>query len=456
MSISNDELSFLILRYFKESGFNHSHFTYINESNIDTTSINGSQIPPGALITLLQKGLLYIQLERQILNGGKGSEQGFGSQITLLNAALREGTALGPKDTKKVVDDSVSASIPLDQNNSITLSEHIYDAICCCWSKDSRFLATGSSDNSAIIWDLSNIQSVSQCKLQHGEADSKQGAHQVNTLDWSPDGKYLVTGCSDGSVRLFDHNGSLIHSIQGKERIIHAVRFDPSGQRFIVGDSLSKLRVCAAQNGQKIKSIKLNHEAIHDAAWKNEISFAVGCYDGVVAVFDSIEAEPVILTGHTLIVNSVAWDLQDNGILASCSDDSTVRVWKNNQEQYVLSGHRFAVYAIKWSINGLLASSSMDCTVRIWDPNTGNCLHVLQQHQKLIYALSFSPCGRYLVSGSNDQTIKFWNSSTGELLVSCLGKQNIMDLQYDGTGKYVAACLEGGNVVLLQTESLSI
>ncbi len=66
MSITSDEVNFLVYRYLLESGFQHSAFTFGLESHIHQTSINGTVIPPGALISILQKGLQYVEAEASI------------------------------------------------------------------------------------------------------------------------------------------------------------------------------------------------------------------------------------------------------------------------------------------------------------------------------------------------------------------------------------------------------
>ena len=48
------------------TGFQHSAFTFGLESHIHQTSINGTLIPPGALISVLQKGLQYVEAEVSI------------------------------------------------------------------------------------------------------------------------------------------------------------------------------------------------------------------------------------------------------------------------------------------------------------------------------------------------------------------------------------------------------
>ena len=87
MSITSDEVNFLVYRYLQENGifltditnvpcfgslavkfvgFSHSAFTFAYESLIFKSSVAQTTIPPGALITFLQKGLEYIAIEEHI------------------------------------------------------------------------------------------------------------------------------------------------------------------------------------------------------------------------------------------------------------------------------------------------------------------------------------------------------------------------------------------------------
>ena len=69
------------------SGFVHTAYTFINESMITRSNISRSDIPPGALITFLQKGLQYIGIEETIRQDGsdrqmRGDNKGKGSKST--------------------------------------------------------------------------------------------------------------------------------------------------------------------------------------------------------------------------------------------------------------------------------------------------------------------------------------------------------------------------------------
>jgi len=76
MAFTSDELNYLIYRYLKEAGFDHSAFTFGNESrvSVDRVSVAPSDVLPGTLIYVVQKGLQYLAVESTITEDGNEVE----------------------------------------------------------------------------------------------------------------------------------------------------------------------------------------------------------------------------------------------------------------------------------------------------------------------------------------------------------------------------------------------
>ncbi|KNC71400.1 hypothetical protein SARC_16062, partial [Sphaeroforma arctica JP610] len=55
MSITSNEVNFLVYRYLQESGFIHSAFCFGHESFVFKSNINGMDVPPGTLVSMIQK-----------------------------------------------------------------------------------------------------------------------------------------------------------------------------------------------------------------------------------------------------------------------------------------------------------------------------------------------------------------------------------------------------------------
>ena len=63
-------LFFLFPLSVSQPGFMHSAFSFGHESHLNRSSIDGSSVPPGALIAYIQKGLQYAEIEAHIHEDG--------------------------------------------------------------------------------------------------------------------------------------------------------------------------------------------------------------------------------------------------------------------------------------------------------------------------------------------------------------------------------------------------
>jgi WD40 repeat protein len=82
------------------------------------------------------------------------------------------------------------------------------------------------------------------------------------------------------------------------------------------------------------------------------------------------------------------------------------------RELYTLKAHKDDIKCVAFSPDGkLLASSSQDDTVRLWEAATGKEVRTLRGHRGAVQSVAFGPDGKLLASGSADNTVKVWRLS---------------------------------------------
>ncbi|BBO91218.1 WD40 repeat domain-containing protein [Desulfosarcina ovata] len=109
----------------------------------------------------------------------------------------------------------------------------------------------------------------------------------------------------------------------------------------------------------------------------------------------------------------------------------------------VLCSAQEALTAVSFSPAGdTLASGSDDTTITIWSTASGKRLKVLNGHQGTIFSLVFSSDGKILASSSDDRTIRLWDTATGRQLKVIEGNQcGIFSVAISSDDKMLAGAL---------------
>jgi WD40 repeat protein len=137
---------------------------------------------------------------------------------------------------------------------------------------------------------------------------------------------------------------------------------------------------------------------------------AVGCADGNVY----LPQQPLmVLQGHTQRVFTVKWS-PIKGLLASASDDNTIRVWDVLRGVCVsiLSGHAAPVRCLDWcsELPAVLVSGSWDACIRVWDIRNGNTLASLPYHTQDVYSIRSHASKPFLyLSTGRDGSVREWS-----------------------------------------------
>jgi WD40 repeat protein/transcriptional regulator with XRE-family HTH domain len=241
----------------------------------------------------------------------------------------------------------------------------------------------------------------------------------VMSVAFSPDGKFLALGDTNGDIRLYqvsDWQQLLI--CKGHTNWVVSLGFSHDGRTFASSSTDYTLKLWDVITGECLKTFHGHNNEVWSVVFSPDgETLASGSDDNTIKLWSIRTGECIItLEGHTSWVCCVAFN-PDGQILLSGSDDHTIRVWNINTSECLktLDGHHDGIRSITVTPNGyMLASGSEDQTVKLWDLSTGECLKTFQGHSSEVYSVAFSPQGDLLASGSFDRTVKLWSVTTSE------------------------------------------
>jgi WD40 repeat protein len=294
-----------------------------------------------------------------------------------------------------------------------------------------RILASGSWDNTVILWDISTGRGLRTLKHSGG----------VNSVAFNPDGNILASGGDDGVITLWDVAiGKQICTPTGHTSAVNSVTFNSAGNILASGsgeDPINKpgdsdnhtVRLWDVATCGLLKTLEGHSSVVNSVVFSpnGEVLASAGAQsrsessvlpieeaNKTIRLWDVITGEELrVLTGHPN-VKSIAFS-RDGQKLASASPETSVRVWEvaTGQALYDLQNSSGTSF-VKYSPDGkMLAGSSGLEVIKLWDVSTGKEIHSIPGPPTSIDSFAFTVDGKFLISGGWDKTIRLWNVDTG-------------------------------------------
>jgi WD40 repeat protein len=278
---------------------------------------------------------------------------------------------------------------------------------------DDPHMVTGSADRMLRLWDLENginvlkmeghrglvrAVAVSQNRKLIASADNgeitiwnratgesltptpiKAHSTYIRSLDFSPDGKTLVSGSSDHTTKLWDtetwqQQGNPINC----NAEVYSVRYSPSGEVLAIATNVD-IQIWNPGTRKCKATFKDHMDKVH--------------------------------VGTSL---PLVWKPDGTGLLSGgCRVDPTIREWDlsapGQQVGDPWKGHKHDINAIAMSSDGtLVASASTDHDVRLWRLWDRKTIAIFRHSSCQVRCVTFTADGKRILSGGDDKKISEW------------------------------------------------
>lgn len=248
-----------------------------------------------------------------------------------------------------------------------------------------------------------------------------------SSVIFSPNGKTLAWGCSDGTMTLFDvasEKVALSFQAHQASHNVEAVAFAPDGETLATG-GVGLVKLWDVKSGKlqaefpkKVKSSVISlafapdGKTLASGGWIDVNGVAD---PGVVILWDFPSGKQrAMLEGAFLRAVGSLEFTSDSTQLAVGPWGGPVRLWdvRTLKERTALirsaPEYDFPIRIALSRDSKTLAEVGGDATIRLWDVATGEERAVLKGHKGAVTCVAFASDGRSLVSGGHDETVKVW------------------------------------------------
>lgn len=283
------------------------------------------------------------------------------------------------------------------------------------------YALTVNALSGAVISGSQNGQ-IHHWQPETGACLSSAQAHetQIWCVALSPDGQWLASGGMEPTVRLWHRDtGALRAGLDTATYWVRSLAFSPNSRILASAGTADEIHLWDVATGERVRSLAGHTEMAWAALFSPTGDWLASCSnDGTVKLWDWRSGIcQHTLQGHSGPVESIVWSPAGDW-LASAGGDGVIRLWEIPAGQTLtqLRGHTDQIGKLAVSADGRwLASSSNDQTIRLWNLQTGQCDHVLEQPDKLAYAIAFWPAPQqnWLVSGDIEGHLRLWDVHSG-------------------------------------------
>jgi U3 small nucleolar RNA-associated protein 12 len=259
-------------------------------------------------------------------------------------------------------------------------------ALCCAFLPGDKIVVVGTKDGDIELYDIAASSQLDKISAHEGA---------VWTMQVHPDGKSLITGSADKSVKFWNFE-IVQEEIPGTKRTMPRLKLVQS------------------------RILKVNDDVLSVQFSPDSRLLAVATLDNTVKVFfvDSLKLF-LNLYGHKLPVLNMSIS-SDSKLIATCSADKNVRIWGLDfgDCHKALFGHQDSVMQIAFiphPVDGdekhIFFSASKDRTIKSWDGDKFEQIQRFKGHHGEIWAMTVARTGDFIVTASHDKSIRIWSKS---------------------------------------------
>nr|UXY87414.1 regulator of epidermal growth factor receptor [Cryptomonas sp.] len=434
LSYRNEELDLLIFFYLQECGYFHSAFTLGHESSINFSEHINCKTPPGLLISLVQRGLLYAEME---MGFPLLYFENFRSPI--LDFMFQQ---------KKELTTGYNYFEYIRTSNTFILP-HQHAIQTCLWHPRRFFIYLGTCNSKIYQWNIltrkihNKIPKIEYIRNIPNKFNEKSEKNEVNNIDCNLNGTIFVSSDFKGGIFFWAETGKLLKNLCIALSAVNDLKWSQNSRYIAIGYINGKITIFSSWFIQKLIEISVQNFDFLKLKWISNIDILFLSSHNKMSFANIVKKKIYEFFIHSSKTCDVDVYTAQN-FISTCSRNGKIRIWiyqTNLKLIYEICAHLKEISVIKWkpknlrsnfnsnkyNRNVILLSASLDCSIKIWNVQKKKCVFTFTQMKPVISA-AWNIFENKLVAGLSGSEIILICCNEKKYSETNLGKHAVFDI----------------------------
>ncbi|EGC37223.1 hypothetical protein DICPUDRAFT_77157 [Dictyostelium purpureum] len=295
------------------------------------------------------------------------------------------------------------------------------------FSPDSKYLVTGSIDGFIEVWDY-NTGKLSKNLAYQANDDFMMHDDTILSITFSKDGEYMATGSLDSNIKVWQiKTGKCLRKFEpAHTNGVTCLQFSKNSTQILSGSFDSSLKIHGLKSGKALKIFRGHQSFVNDCSYNSDEDRIISCSsDGKIKIWDAKTSDCLqtitptqVVTVKDIAIRSFFILLKNPEFLLVCNSSSVISIvsmkTQTISKTFSSENNKTFLCCTLSPQQNYLYAVAEDNELYCFDLNNSTLVNKMKIHEQEVIAIAHHPTKNILATISADCLLKTWINNTNK------------------------------------------